>query len=626
MQIKRLRLENFGSYEEAEIDLVDLGLVLLEGENRDAGGSNGAGKTTLLNAICWGLYGKVPNIKGADKLVRMGKKTCSVEVDLQVDGRDLKVRRTKEGTIALEFWIDEVDSRLAGSAETQKAVVSTLGMDYQTFLATVLFPQGGAGLASLTDKESKHVLSQILRLDRFEEGKAKVSAWLKADLEGLQDLKGVIRGLDRQLEQAQGSVEALKIKEEEFQANKISQVETLASLIQRHVLAKPPPSEGPCLRRDELLVEYSNSRQDDALNLHDQATHKHSELLQRQANNAGRLGYLTEPTVIDPEEEFAKHSGCPSCGQSLPQEARDALLLSFTAQRDAQWARAQEVVDQRAEIHKEQHEIAAQLSLCETAIASFTEVVQNSQRLERAIAEVNLEIEAAERVQQQWAAQLHQLKRRQEDEQNKESPYESLIEGARSQATKVLQLISDKQAQIAPAELNIRMLKFWQEGFGNRGMKSLLLSTVTPYLNERANVYIKELSGGQASIEISTQKQLKSGEWRDQLSFEVQYPNTSAAYDTKSGGEKRRADIAIQFAMADLAATQSQTPVRLELLDEPFDNLDAQGAEQVVDLLIKHIVPTRGTVLVLSHSDALKSLFEQRITVVKQGGISRLVN
>ena len=607
------------------MSLDDLGMVLLEGENRDAGGSNGAGKSTLLHAICWVLYGKTPESSGAGEVIRLGQKDCSVEVSLVVGGHYVRVLRTRVASTALEVWIDGKDSRQAGVAETQRVLIQVLGMDYQTFLATVLFPQGGTGLASMTDKDSKHVLTQILRLDRFEEAKEKVTVWFKEDSEKIYDLKQKIRSLDIQLDQAQRNAAALKDKEVEFQADKVQQAAAIDNAIQAHLQQKPHPPEEACLRRDDLLIEFSDARQEDALNLHEQASHKLHELERTQAKNAGLLDFLTEPAVIDPEEEAAMHSGCPSCGQSLPQEARDALLLSFTAQRDKQWAKAREVEEQRGKIHKEQHEIATHLSICENSIAQFTEVVQNAQRLERAIAEVNLEIEAHERAALQWSSQLNQLKARQKEEAGKVSPYAALISGAKVQHQQLKSQILAEQAKLEPAELNLKMLSFWKEGFGNKGLKSLLLSTVTPYLNERANVYIKELSGGQASIDISTQTQLKSGEWRDQLSFEVQYPNTSQSYASKSGGEKRRADIAIQFAMADLAATQTQTPVKLELLDEPFDNLDAQGAEQVVDLLIKHIVPTRGTVLVLSHNDALKALFETRITVVKQGGISRLV-
>jgi ABC-type multidrug transport system ATPase subunit len=62
------------------------------------------------------------------------------------------------------------------------------------------------------------------------------------------------------------------------------------------------------------------------------------------------------------------------------------------------------------------------------------------------------------------------------------------------------------------------------------------------------------------------------------------------------------------------------------LLDEPFNGLDGLGAEQVVDAIRKLVVPKSGTVLVMTHDDNLKQLIDDRITIVKEHGISFLSN
>jgi len=147
---------------------------------------------------------------------------------------------------------------------------------------------------------------------------------------------------------------------------------------------------------------------------------------------------------------------------------------------------------------------------------------------------------------------------------------------------------------------------------------------VTPFINERANCYMRELSNDTARIEIKTQKKIRSGEFRDKMDFKVTYPGGSELYAGKSGGEKRRADISILFALGDLAASRARAPVELRLLDEPFESLDALGCEQVVRLLRAHVLPRAKTILVMSHNEALKPLFEHRITVVKENGVSRI--
>jgi DNA repair exonuclease SbcCD ATPase subunit len=156
-------------------------------------------------------------------------------------------------------------------------------------------------------------------------------------------------------------------------------------------------------------------------------------------------------------------------------------------------------------------------------------------------------------------------------------------------------------------------------------VKNLLLSTVTPFLNERANIYMDQLSRSTASIRIKTQKAKKGGGFSEKLDFRVTYNNAGSLYGGKSGGEKRRADLAILFAFADLAATRALAPIELRLLDEIFENLDALGCEQVMELLHEYIVPRAKTVLIVTHNETFQSLFEQRITVVKENGVSRIV-
>jgi ABC-type transporter Mla maintaining outer membrane lipid asymmetry ATPase subunit MlaF len=74
--------------------------------------------------------------------------------------------------------------------------------------------------------------------------------------------------------------------------------------------------------------------------------------------------------------------------------------------------------------------------------------------------------------------------------------------------------------------------------------------------------------------------------------------------------------------LGELGASRSRFPIQLRLLDEPFDGLDGLGAEQVVQVLQSQVVPNAGTVLVMTHDDNLKSLIGDRLQVVKENGVS----
>jgi len=188
------------------------------------------------------------------------------------------------------------------------------------------------------------------------------------------------------------------------------------------------------------------------------------------------------------------------------------------------------------------------------------------------------------------------------------------LEGALGQQKGWLEFLARQQ----------RYVEFWVHGFSNRGVKSLLLSTVTEELNSRANIYLSHLSGGRATVNFQTQTVLASGELREKFRVAVSYAHGAGDYEGISGGEMRRVDIAVLFALGDLAAARSVAPVHLRLLDEPFDNLDNIGKEAVVDLLRSELLPRIGTLLVMSHDEDLKSYFNKRIVVVKEKGVSRI--
>jgi len=84
MIIKRIKVRNIRSYEEAEIEFPK-GSVLLSGDI-------GAGKTSILLAIEFALFGLQPGQKGAS-LLRTNEKEGSVLLEIEVDGKSVVIER-----------------------------------------------------------------------------------------------------------------------------------------------------------------------------------------------------------------------------------------------------------------------------------------------------------------------------------------------------------------------------------------------------------------------------------------------------------------------------------------------------------------------------------------------------
>jgi len=237
---------------------------------------------------------------------------------------------------------------------------------------------------------------------------------------------------------------------------------------------------------------------------------------------------------------------------------------------------------------------------------------------------IQLELAEERRKKQLWEQAMQLANQQVQTAQTSVSPYLELIDAEAGRVAEVSSSIAKQEAILTKCEDDIPYARFWVNGFSNAGVKSVLLERTIPFLNDRANTYMEALCGGSARIVFSTQMELASGETREKFNVDVQYANGGSTVKQVSGGELRRADIAVLLALGDLAASRSLAPVRMRLMDEPFDNLDAVGKERVVEMLKKHVEPNVGTLLVMTHDQELQAMFDKKITVVKSGGISRI--
>jgi len=85
MFLKSVKLHNIRSYESAEINF-PLGSVLLAGDI-------GSGKSTILLAIEFAIFGAKKGELPAYTLLRHGKKEGSVELRMQIDSKDIIIKR-----------------------------------------------------------------------------------------------------------------------------------------------------------------------------------------------------------------------------------------------------------------------------------------------------------------------------------------------------------------------------------------------------------------------------------------------------------------------------------------------------------------------------------------------------
>jgi DNA repair exonuclease SbcCD ATPase subunit len=202
------------------------------------------------------------------------------------------------------------------------------------------------------------------------------------------------------------------------------------------------------------------------------------------------------------------------------------------------------------------------------------------------------------------------------------NPYTVSLAGIEKRALELR--TQEDNAEIGTQKLTgeANLLRFWVDGFGPAGIRSLLLDEILPALNRAARRYAHALSDGRLTVRFDTETQLKSGESRDKFAAVVELDHGSGTYAGCSGGWQRRADLVELLALRSVTAGL-HGGLDLLVLDEPLTHVDSLGAEQAVRL-VQEVAKDLGTVFLATHDPEFQAFFPQRIAIAATAGVSRL--
>lgn len=234
--------------------------------------------------------------------------------------------------------------------------------------------------------------------------------------------------------------------------------------------------------------------------------------------------------------------------------------------------------------------------------------------------------EARERVQEELDSLL-QAREEQEREANdlrellnrKRSELQSIEQNtaARKKAWRVIEDAKDEinqlQATVALAQekreqlvVDVAELEACEELLGTRGIRARVVAGTLSSIESLANTWMKRL-GSKIEIGLRPYTEKKSGGVVDSISLVLSGAGGDQGYLGASAGERRRVDVALLLALAELASARAtgtswQSPI---FFDEVFDSLDADGREAVVELM-EDLAKDR-CVVVITHDQTVAS-------------------
>lgn len=208
------------------------------------------------------------------------------------------------------------------------------------------------------------------------------------------------------------------------------------------------------------------------------------------------------------------------------------------------------------------------------------------------------------------------------EHRNSKPPFQIEIEAMKRKCSLLVDEHKNKTEALTGAESRLSNLILLEGIFGNGGIKSHLLDSITPELNRYANEYLEKLNPGNR-VEISTISRTAKGEVREKFGIELSSMTGADEYKGCSGGEKTAVNLAISLAFNRVCSSVSESGVNLLFFDEPLENLNQEMAERAIEL-IDEIASVTGNVFVISHNPIIKELIPDAILVSKKDGISSL--
>ena len=164
MKINKIEINNFYSIKKVKLSFDKYkGIVLIEGQNKDTGGSNGSGKSVLVEAVVWGLFGKTIRKSTEEALVNNNtKKDCSVKITVN---DDIVIERGKK-PVFLRLYKGDKEITKDNALNTQAFINELLQTNYKVFLASTVFgQQNNIEFINATPEDKRTIIKNFLNLD-----------------------------------------------------------------------------------------------------------------------------------------------------------------------------------------------------------------------------------------------------------------------------------------------------------------------------------------------------------------------------------------------------------------------------------------------------------------------------
>lgn len=566
---KTLTIKNFLSFgnNKTTINLDTNNISLIVGKNMDIGkegySKNGVGKSSVFQAIVFALYGQgLSNIKIDDFINVINRGKLLVELTFTVNNDVYVITRGRKPNI-IELLKNEVSATLHSTKSIDQAIVEIIGLDYDSFVNSVILSNSAQNFMLLKPAEQKVFIENLLSIDLLTKRANSIKEESKENSINIRLEDQNKQNIESNNARISNTIKTLSTKISTWDDERNNNINLYLNKLNNI-------SNIDCEAGIEIVKKIDTLEK----------THsKHLVEIERASINLDNK----ESKILELEKQrrALQNGVCPFCSQPHVDDNKLEKIKT-------------DILKIKSDIEKIQSDIIPILENDEEVTKVLEDIKTNNPKLlsERDYINIKNEIK-------NLTDKINELN------SNVENPYVEQLELLK-QDIKEYDSFNLDQMKLLDKHYDVLVkLLTDKKSF----IRKSIIDQYIPFINKKLNEYIEQLAS-QHKVKIN-----------NDLTVDIYLgKNITFSYGNLSAGERLRVNFAINLAFRDFISV-TKNKISILCIDELFDSgADNEFLFSAIHLLKK----MKESIFLISHREELLSEVDNVITIVKNKGFSSL--
>ena len=645
IKFKSIDIYGFRSLNKVSVSLDNQGIVIVKGINEyeDKATSNGSGKSSIFEALIYAIFEETSSGE-KDVENRILKDGYSIDLKFDIDNEHYRIfRQCKKDKSTVSFYKNEEDISARNKTDTNKLIQNILNINKNIFLDSIFLSQNTVtNLASLSPTARKERLEILTNTDQIiEEFKEKTKERQNQYEANCVDCRSNIdknngkkESLNNQIQQLQYKIEEQKQEiERKKQLGDIKDIEQQIDKLNENIRNNEESIsavEESIINIDNSIKEFNNKIEE----YNNQYNELQTKILQKQSDISSLQFDLTKQDSekqhiqqdierIKQEIEKIKNSDtCPTCGRkydNINEEHINQLIQEKNNLIKDNTVKIQQIEKVKDEINSKlylENNVYEGLHLSANEINSYITPIKEQIQIKEAEKTTTnmLKIQKNNEINE-YRQKINNLQNIKEEllkvENNNIKEYEDLITQYNND-TKILdEEINKLNEEYNKNDSYVQVIKNILQLI-TKEFRTYLLKNSIAYLNKHLQEYSVQLFSNEKDV-------IKIEESDTKLNIYL----GNATYESLSGGEKTRVNIALLLAQKSLANVIGNMTCNLIILDEILGYCDSEAESNVINLITNEL-DSLETIYMISHKE-IPIGYDNILTIVKdKNGLSQV--